>query len=112
MPADPRIPLHLGPLADAPPGAALLIEGDTPAQADVPLARFTARPTPFHPLGCACCTPRNAAAQALARLFLARARGGAWFAEVQAVTTTEAGAGAVRAALAEDRLTAARFRLA
>ncbi|MGC8475676.1 MAG: hypothetical protein ACP5NP_04915 [Acetobacteraceae bacterium] len=114
MAADPRIPLRLGPLAEAPPGAALLIEGDIPAPSGAlaghPLARFTARPSPFHPAGCACCAPRNAAAQALARLFLARARGGAWFTQVQAVTATPAGAAAVRAALAADSLTAARFR--
>ncbi len=112
MPPDPRIPVRLGPLADAAPGVALLIEGDIPVPAGHPLARFTLSPTPFHPIGCACCTRRNAAAEALARLFLARARGGSWFAEVQAVTATEAGAAAVRAALAEDRLIAGRFRLA
>lgn len=112
MSHDSRIPLRLGPLTEAPPGAALLIEGDIPVPAGHPLARFTVRPTPFHPIGCACCTQRNAAAEALARLFLARARGGPWFAEVQAVTATRAGAAAVRAALAEDRLTAGRFRLA
>ena len=111
MPSDPRIPLRLGPLAEAPPGAALLIEGDAPAPAGHPFARFAARPIPFHPAGCACCTPRNAAAQALARLFLDRARGGVWFIQVQAVTASTAGAAAVRAALAEDNLTAARFRL-
>ena len=112
MPPDPRIPVRLGPLADAAPGVALLIEGEAQVPAGHPLARFTPSPTPFHPIGCACCTRRNAAAEALARLFLARARGGSWFAEVQAVTATEAGAAAVRAALAEDRLIAGRFRLA
>jgi hypothetical protein len=47
----------------------------------------------------------------LGRLFLARVRGELpWFRGVVAVTRSEAGADAVRAALVDDVVTAARFR--
>jgi hypothetical protein len=50
-------------------------------------------------------------AQALGRLFLARARAEVpWFHSVVAVTRSAAGAGAVQAALTADVVTAARFR--
>jgi hypothetical protein len=63
-----------------------------------------------HPSGCACCAGRSPAAQALDRLFQARARGAcAWFDRV--VVSPEA-ADEVRAALAADALSAARFRAA
>jgi hypothetical protein len=106
---DPRIPLHFGPLAEAAADAALLIEGDAPAPPGRVVARFVA-PTGFHPVGCACCEPRGPVAEALGRLFLARARGGPWFSAVQAVTRSTAGRAAVRAALAVDKLIAARYR--
>lgn len=63
-----------------------------------------------HRLGCACCQGRTEAAQALDRLFQARARGAApWFDRV--LVLDEDGAGArVLAALKEDSLAAARFR--
>jgi hypothetical protein len=66
-----------------------------------------------HPAACACCAPRGAVAEALGRLFLARVRGEIpFFRRVVAVAVTEAGAAAVREALASDPLTAARYRLA
>ncbi|MDE2573876.1 MAG: hypothetical protein KGL55_01045, partial [Rhodospirillales bacterium] len=59
--------------------------------------------------GCACCLPRHGAAAALGALFLARARGEVpFFRRVLAVVRDAA---AVRAALAGDVVTAARFRL-
>ncbi len=62
-----------------------------------------------HVAGCACCAGRPEAALALDRLFQARARGAcAWFDRV--VVAPDA-AEEVRAALAMDALTAARFRL-
>jgi hypothetical protein len=65
-----------------------------------------------HPMGCTCCTPRGPVADALGRLFLARARREVpWFSAVVAVARTEAGADAVRAALRDDVVTTARFRL-
>jgi len=65
-----------------------------------------------HPVACACCQGRSPAADALDRLFQARVRGQSrWFDRV--LVLDEAGAGdAVRAALKEDALAAARFRLA
>jgi len=103
----------------------LLIEGDAPRDGDAPVhgaapatrpavARFTL-PVRIatHPLGCICCAPRGPVAEALGRLFLARARGELpWFRSVVAVTHSAAGADAVRAALAGDVVTAARFRRA
>src|SRR4051812_17650202 len=106
---DERVPVRFGP-----PGAgeAVLVEGEAAAPPGRPSARF--RPAPAlagHVPGCACCVPRGPVAEALGRLFLARARGEvAWFSRV-AVVATPAGVAAVRAALAGDQLAAARFRL-
>ncbi len=78
-----------------------------------PVARFRLAPgLAGHAPGCACCVPRGPVAEALGRLFLARARGEvAWFRSV-AVLASLAGEAAVRAALAEDQVSAGRFRLA
>ena len=108
---DARIGVRFGAASDAGPDAALLIEGDAPAERPA-AARFTllAR-IATHPFGCACCAPRGPVAEALGRLFLARARGELpWFHSVIAVTCTDAGADAVRAALTSDIVTTARFR--
>jgi hypothetical protein len=65
-----------------------------------------------HAIGCACCTPRSAVAEALGRLLLARARGEVpWFTRVVAATVTPAGEAAVRAAVAQDPIAGARFRI-
>ena len=108
---DSRIPVRFGVMDDGVPGVALLIEGDAPAPAGAPCAHF--RPRPFtHPAGCACCASRDPVAEALARLFLARVRGRtAPFQAVVAVTRSEAGRRAVRAALGSDPMSMARFRL-
>jgi hypothetical protein len=108
--ADDRIPVRFGrPEA----GEAVLIEGDAPVAPDRPVARF--RPAPGlagHVAGCLCCVPRGPVAEALGRLFLARARREvAWFHSI-AVIATPAGEAAVRAALAGDQVSAGRFRLA
>ena len=108
---DARIWVRFGAADDAGPDEALLIEGtgstDRPA-----VARFTLPDrVATHPFGCACCAPRGPVATALSQLFLARARGAVpWFRSVVAVTRSEAGADAVRAALTADVVTAARFR--
>jgi hypothetical protein len=120
---DGRIGVRFGAVEDAGPEDALLIEGEAPAAdiaprdgdapADRPIvARFTLPVrVPTHPLGCLCCAPRGPVAEALGRLFLARARGESpWFRSVVAVTHSAAGADAVRAALAGDVVTTARFR--
>ena len=110
---DHRIPVRFGPAAAAGPEKALLIAGDAPmaeSRAAV-VARFAPEPRPFHAAGCACCAPRGAAADALGRLFLARARGGTWFRDVLAVVQDAAGEAAVTAAVSADAVTAARFRI-
>ena len=65
-----------------------------------------------HSPGCACCRPRAAFAQALGRLFLARARGErAFFTRVVVPCAPEHDATIVQAITA-DPVTAARFRFA
>jgi hypothetical protein len=118
---DPRLVVRFGSAADLGAGgvaaAALLIEdGAGEPLAGAPVARF-AVPASIgnlgHPFGCACCLPRGPVAEALGRLFLARARGeAALFDSVLVVTRTPAGAAAVLAALEGDVVTRARFRLA
>ena len=65
-----------------------------------------------HPIGCACCTPRSASADALSRLFLQRARGEVAFFRRVLVDADEVGQAAVRIALQSDPVVSARFRLA
>jgi len=109
LPTDARLPVVFGDMAAAAPDDALLIEGDAPAPPGMAVARFTAGPRPWHALGCACCVPRAAAAAALGRLYLARARGEvSFFRRVVAVVSDP---DAVRAALAADTLAAGRFRI-
>jgi hypothetical protein len=126
---DGRIGVRFGAAEDAGPEDALLIEsvapgaGEAPGDHVVPSAGAAPTDRPAlasfilpvrvatHPLGCACCTPRGPVAEALGRLFLARARGELpWFRSVVAVTCSAAGADAVRAALTADVVTTARFR--
>jgi hypothetical protein len=107
---DDRVPVRFGdPEADE----AMLVEGEATIRSGRPAARFRLSPAMAgHPTGCTCCVPRGPVAEALGRLFLARARGEvAWFRSV-AVLATPAGEAAVRAALAEDQVSAGRFRLA
>ncbi len=108
---DARIGVRFGAAQDAGPNDALLIEGDTPADRPA-VARFSLPVrNAAHPFGCLCCAPRGPVAEALGRLFLARARGELpWFRSVVAVTRSAAGADAVRAALVGDVVTTARFR--
>ena len=83
--------------------AALLVEGDAPVPAGTSDGAVQAgdRAWPAIPSGCTCCVPRGPVAEALGRLFLARARGEvAFFRSVVAVMATPAGEAAVRAALA------------
>ena len=98
---------------EVPSGAGVVLEGDAAAApSGLAAVRFDL-PTTGHAVGCACCAPRNPAAVALDRLFLGRVRGEVPdFREVAAVVRTEAGAAAVRAALATDPVVAARFRAA
>lgn len=93
---------------------ALLVEagGVIAAPGGLAVVHF-ALPATAHGFGCACCLPRGPVAVALGRLFLARVRGEApLFQTVVAVTHSAAGRAAVRAALRDDVVTRARFRLA
>lgn len=110
--SDARIPVLIGVPDPGDAATALLVEGEPPAAPGRAVAEFMLASS-LHPPGCTCCAPRAPAAQALARLFLARARGdGPLFARVLALPRGEAGAAAIRDALASDVLAAARFRLA
>jgi hypothetical protein len=117
MDDDSRLMVRFGSAAQAGASAALLIEDGDPEPAPpstgaVPIARFSLPASP-HALGCACCQPRGPVSVALARLFLARARGEVpLFDRVVAVTHSAAGRAAVHAALDADIVTRARFRLA
>lgn len=102
-----RIPVTFG--CDVGPSDAVLIEGGSPAPPAAAVERFRLPANPLHGIGCACCAPRGPAAEALSRLFLARARdAGALFPRV-VVIASESGIAAVRAALAADPATAGRF---
>lgn len=114
---DARVPVRFAapdqPGDQAGPEDALLIEGDAPAPPGHAMARFVLPEKPAHPIGCACCLPRGPVAEALTKLFLARVRGEvAFFRAVVALPASAAGAAAIRAALADDPLVSARFRLA
>jgi hypothetical protein len=112
--SDDRVPVRFGSAEAAGQDDALLVEGDTVAPPGHAVALFRLGPgLTGHPFGCACCVPRGPVAEALGRLFLARARGEvAFFRSVVALVATPAGEAAVRAALAEDQVSAGRFRLA
>jgi len=89
------------------PFAALVAPGEAASPGAV--ATMAIDPAASHPVACACCAGRSAAAMALDRLFQARVRGTVpWF--VRVVATSEARA-AVAAAIRDDAVTAARFRL-
>jgi len=112
MRIDARLPLRFGTSADARDGDAVLLSQGAPAPPGLPAAWLGMDTAAAHPAECACCTPRNAAAQALSLLFLRRGRG-----EVAAFRTVLAAVGAadaalVRAALLSDPLVSGRFRLA
>lgn len=64
-----------------------------------------------HFAGCACCNLRGPAADALTAMFRARATGAAPFFKRLVLLASPEGEAAVRAALAEDVVSSARFRL-
>lgn len=107
---DARVEVVCGPVAAWRPGDALVVEGEQPAPAEAPLARLHLLAPPPHPAGCACCVARSPAADALSRLFLARARGEVPFFRRVLVAGSAAAEAAVRQALAGDPLLLARFR--
>lgn len=108
---DARIPVRLGRVQDAGPGLALLLPVGTAAPEGAVVARIPAASPRAHPAGCACCASRGRLAEALGRLFLARARGEvAFFREVIAVLPDAQDQAELGAALAADPLLAARYR--
>ncbi|WP_249732147.1 hypothetical protein [Roseococcus sp. SDR] len=117
---DARIPVSILPepgalaaaLAAGKPAAVVTLAPPGPMPEGAACAVTFEAGVTAHAVACACCQGRSPAAQALDRLFQARVRGQArWFDRV--LVLDEEGAGeAVRAALTEDSLAAARFRLA
>lgn len=105
-----RIPILFGtpPYSD---DAVLAEEGQIVPHAGYTL-RFSRPVTSGHPFGCTCCTLRSPAAEALTRLFHARATGAAPFFRRVVVLASPAGQTAVREAATGDVMTAARYRLA
>ena len=109
MRIDARVPVRFGVLADAGEGDALLLPSGALPPSGWPAEVMDGKAS-GHAVGCACCQPRNAAAQALGTLFFRRARGEVgWFRRVLAVVGPGEAA-MVKAALEADLLTLARFR--
>lgn len=95
------------------PKAAVLAEAPAPPPPAEAAALEGFDPVMPHTVGCACCGGRPPAAAALDRLFQARVRGACpWFERVVALAGTPAAREAVASALANDAVTAARFRAA
>ena len=107
---DARIPVSFAATPGEGPPAAWVSEAPCPALPPGAVVAASFGGGAQHVAGCACCTGRSAAAQALDRLFQARVRQGcAWFDRVVAPPED---ADALRAALKEDVMAAVRFRLA
>ena len=107
MNLDPRIPIVIGAVPG--PGDAVLVEDGS----DMPAAGYALRFTvakPGHGTGCACCSLRGPAADALTRLFRERATGVAPFFSRVVVLASPEGEAEIRAALAEDVVCRARYR--
>jgi hypothetical protein len=108
--ADQRIPIVMGGVPH-PDDAALVEDGQ-----NIPKTRYAMRfalagSKPGHIAGCACCTPRGPAADALGAMFQARARGDAPFFKRVVILASPQGEAAIRAALTDDVVTRARYRL-
>jgi len=106
---DARVPVRFGVID--PEEAALVADGlpDPPACA---VRHFAPEgKAPGHAPGCACCAPRLAAAEALRRLFLARAKGEVAFFRSVSVFAPPAAETTLRTALQTDPMLAAWFRL-
>lgn len=107
---DSRIPVVFATLAEAGADDALLLDGTTPPPPGRVVGRVVGGGS-LHAPGCNCCVSRSGAAQAMAALFVARARGEVAFFPRLLVALDAAGTAAARAALAEDRFVAARYRM-
>jgi len=109
---DARVKLRIGTADMAGPEDALLIEGAGGVPDGAVHARFVLPEGTAHGISCACCLPRGPVAEALSGLFLQRVRGEVrFFSGIVAVPAGVAGEAAIRAALREDPMVSARFRL-
>jgi len=109
MEADRRIPVYIGG-APGPDDAVLVEDGHTlPATGHA--VRFVP-PRLGHQAGCFCCAARGPAANALSSLYRDRAMGTAPFFSRVFVLASQPGEADVKAALEQDAVTRARFRLA
>lgn len=107
--ADARIPIVMG--GPTGPDDAVLVEDGQDFPQNGYAVRFAlAGGRTGHMAGCACCTLRGPAADALGAMFQARARGAAPFFKRVIVLASRDGEAAVLAALADDVVTRARFR--
>lgn len=110
---DMRIPVLFGGNTAAEAMDAWLVEDSAAPPPSGYAHRFTLPAPGFghasHAVGCTCCTPRGPVADALARMFRARATGTAPFFKRVLVLASPAGEAAVREALAQDVMTAARY---
>ena len=101
---DARIPVFFATAPEESEGLAWLVEDPVGASWDSREAG--------HVAGCACCVTRSPVAEALGRLFRARAVGEVpFFTRLGIVPASEAGAASVRQALESDGLALACYRL-
>ena len=111
MSQDGRIPVTVLAAPPEATGAGILL-----AEAGPPMEGAIARFVPGqarHRFGCTCCGGRSGVAEALDRLFQARARGACpWFDRVIAILPTAEARAELATALRQDRVVAARFRAA
>ncbi len=109
MEQDLRIPVYIGG-APGPDDAVLVEDGqDMPATGHA--MRFVA-PKFGHQPGCFCCAARGPAANAFSALYRDRAMGAAPYFSRVVVLASLSGEADIKAALDQDAVTKARFRLA
>jgi len=107
--SDMRIPVLFGTGA-AGEADAWLVEDGAAMPPEGYAVRFALPPQKVgHAIGCACCTLRGPAADALTRMFQDRATGAAPFFKRVIVLASNSGCALVREALAQDAVTRARF---
>ncbi len=109
MEEDRRIPVYMG--GSPGPDDAVLVEDGHAMPAAGHAMRFVA-PKLGHQVGCFCCSARGPAANAFSALYRDRAMGAAPYFNRVIVLASLPGAADVKAALDQDAVTKARFRLA
>jgi hypothetical protein len=113
--ADMRLDMRLPVVFGGVPGeadAVLLENGRAMPAAGYVMTLSLGTPVPGHKAGCACCAPRTAAGQALGALFRERATGAAPLFSRVVVLAAPDGEAAIRRAIRDDVIAAARYRLA